>query len=553
MIPGRLALYLHTVRYLKPSQIWFQLLRRLHRPRRRSGGVFSLRPGVALLPALDQAPRRGGPWHFTFLNVTREFAEGKVDWRSAGQSKLWRYNLHYFDYLNDDSRSLQTCTALIDDWIADNPPGTPDAWEPFPVSLRIVNWIKFFLGSGRQEGTGQSRLRSLHDQALWLERNLELHILANHYFKNLVALTFAGAFFTGGDAERWLAKGLKGLREQLEQQILPDGMHFERSPMYHAMILADCLDLLNLGRSVPREFAPLSGQLDAVCTRMLEALFKTSHPDGAMALFNDAAFGIEASPRQLARYYRRLTGREVPLPAPPLWQLPDAGYYVMAPDPQARLIIDCGFVGPDYQPGHAHCDTLSFELSHRGRRIVVDSGCGAYPEGELRRYNRGNAGHNTLTLDAANQSEVWGAHRVARRARPLGASLERLEDGTLRFEGAHDGYRRLYGSPVHRRTVTWREGVIAIDDQVTGGGSHSVELRLHLNPELQAEAAGGAVRVLDGEKLLATVSLVRAGGVELTSGWYCPEFGLQLPCPLLVVRHPCVQLPFRCGWRIELA
>jgi len=554
LIPARLSLYLHTVRYLKPSQIWFQLLRRVCRLKRSPGSrPFGVRPGLELLPPLDRVAPCGGQWQFTFLNVTRDFDGQGVDWRSADQSKLWRYNLHYFDYLHDGSRSPETCSGLIDDWICANPPGTPDAWEPFTLSLRIVNWIKFFLRTDLAVGGKPRWLESLHTQVLWLERNLELHILANHYFKNLVALIFAGTYFTGSDAKRLLSKGLKRLDSQLEQQLLPDGLHFERSPMYHAMILNDCLDLLNLCRTQTQgAHAVLGARLPAVCRSMLDALLKMSHPDGEIALFNDAAFGIEASPQALARYYRRLTGLEATLPVALLWQLPEAGYYVMAPAPGSRLIIDCGAVGPDYQPGHAHCDTLSFELSHRGRRIVVDSGCGTYPEGAMRRYNRGNAGHNTLTVDAANQSEVWGAHRVAHRARPLGASLQLLDDGSLCFAGAHDGYRRLLGNPVHRRSVTWRGAEIAIDDEVAGAGTHHIELRLHLNPALQVEMVQGEVLVRDGELLLAGITRSGAGRVELDNGWYCPEFGRMLPCPLLLVRHPGAALPFHGGWRIEL-
>ena len=53
--------------------------------------------------------------------------------------------------------------------------------------------------------------------------------------------------------------------------------------------------------------------------------------------------------------------------------LPDTGYYGYRQGGDS-LIVDCGPVGPDYQPGHAHCDTLSYELHVGGVPIVVDSG-----------------------------------------------------------------------------------------------------------------------------------------------------------------------------------
>lgn len=87
---------------------------------------------------------------------------------------------------------------------------------------------------------------------------------------------------------------------------------------------------------------------------------------------------------------------------------PASGYFRLEPTPGDVLVVDCGPIGPDYQPGHAHCDTLSFELSLNGRRVIVDSGCSQYVDGEIRQYNRGSLGHNTLAIDGVNQSEVWG-------------------------------------------------------------------------------------------------------------------------------------------------
>ena len=117
------------------------------------------------------------------------------------------------------------------------------------------------------------------------------------------------------------------------------------------------------------------------------------------------------------------------------------------------LIVDCGPVGPDYQPGHAHCDTLSYELHVGGVPIVVDSGTFDYEPGQFRHYLRSTAAHNTVRIDGQEQSEIWGQFRVARRARPVEAHLSDWAGGRLVFSGEHDGYRRLPGKPRHRREI----------------------------------------------------------------------------------------------------
>ncbi|MBV5327336.1 MAG: hypothetical protein JZU65_06815, partial [Chlorobium sp.] len=225
----------------------FQFLRRFA-PRTiisQGTGRVKVRAGIRLQQPLWRKSA-GGDYDFTFLSVHRVFDPARFDWAASERDKLWRYNLHYFDYLHEEGRSWESKVFLIGDWVKSNPQGTTDAWEPFPVSLRIVNWIKFFLLA---EGVGKVEerwLQSLYLQALWLEKNIEYHLLANHYFKNGKALIFAGLFFSGADAECWLKKGLAIISKEIDEQILADGGHFERSPMYHAMILEDCLDLCNI-------------------------------------------------------------------------------------------------------------------------------------------------------------------------------------------------------------------------------------------------------------------------------------------------------------------
>lgn len=546
------SLYLQTIRHLRPRQISSRLIRKING---RVGGSsvpasIAFRSLSAAAPWLNKASL--GQGGFTFLNLKKEFPSGSIDWRSQEMPKLWRYNLHYFDYLLDAGRPLEERCRLIDDWIADNPVGAEDAWEPFPASLRIVNWIKSFLGEGRGLAT-PARLKSLYQQSLWLERNIEHHLLANHLFKNGKALVFAGVFFEGADPQRWLSTGARILQDQLFEQVLADGGHFERSPMYHSMILEDCLDLVNLcrGRKVPVARA-LAEQVEPVCRKMVLFLIGMTHPDGRTALFNDAAFGIEAHPAGLSDYFERLSGSAADFPAGRSWSFPDTGYYIMAPGEGDRLIVDCGPVGPDYQPGHSHCDTLSFELSLGGRRVLVDSGCCEYEDGDIRKYNRGNAGHNTVTVDGENQSEVWGAHRCARRAYPLYARLNERNDGALYFEGAHDGYKRLKGKPVHHRSIAWAGDTIDIEDRIEGRGVHEIESRLHIHPDLKVEAVGGGVRVSDQSQPLMTVSPAGQGRVEIESGWYCPEFNKRVSCPVITFKARNVSLPVKFGWKLGL-
>lgn len=512
-----------------------------------------------------------GPCRFRFLNEIHEVRTPQ-DWNHPGRDKLWLYNLHYFDDLtaeNTDERK-QWHRNLVDRWIKENPPGSGNGWESYPISLRIVNWIKWFLSAGKpfacpSTDTHDSAsvvsaplsitdfLHSLAVQARYLRQRLESHLLGNHLFANAKALVFAGLFFSGKEADSWLNKGLGILSREVSEQILTDGGHFERSPMYHGIIFEDCLDLLNILNTYSfAEPDDISTGLTQLTRKMAKFLRGMTHPDGRIALFNDAALGIAMPPEDLIDYHERLTGKKLSSPETTLWSFPDTGYYVMAPRTEDRLLVDCGPVGPDYQPGHSHCDTLSFELSLKGRRIIVDSGCFQYVDGPVRQYNRGNAGHNTITIDGRNQSEVWHAHRCARRARPLYADIEKRPDGSLVFEGAHDGYCRLPGRPVHHRRIHWSADTCRIDDTVTGSGRHDIETRIHIHPSLDVDIRDDGAMIRDDQNIMAVISPHKASRIEKRQGWYCPEFGIKKSCIVIAGTFDNVALPFQCGWQIKI-
>ena len=241
---------------------------------------------------------------FKFLNEEKFLSE--IGWDGAECGKLWRYNQHYFDDLNSfgaDQR-YDFHRQLMFDWIDKNKAGSGTGWEPYPTSLRIVNWIKWsFAGHTLPDEC----LQSLTIQTRWLSKNIEWHILGNHLFANAKALVFAGLFFDGEEPRRWLDTGLEILINEVSEQVLPDGGHFERSPMYHSIFLEDMLDIINLFEAFPN--VTISDQLKLfrkIASRMLTWLENMCHPDQEIAFFNDAAIGIAPTPKALRSYARRL-------------------------------------------------------------------------------------------------------------------------------------------------------------------------------------------------------------------------------------------------------
>jgi uncharacterized heparinase superfamily protein len=478
------ATIFHTVRHLRAVQIY----RRLYRPRpkvRQSHRAQTRQRTGNWADPITRPVRHIGRNRFRILNQERQIQT----WNDAGVPKLWLYNLHYLDHPTAD---------LIEQWIADNPVGTGNGWEPYPIAIRIVNWMKWALNGGN---LGPAALDSLHLQAEYLSQSLEHHLGANHLFADAVALTIAGLYFVGDQPQRWFRVGTRLLRRELQEQVLSDGGHYERSPMYHALLLESMLDVLNTARA----FAPVA---DSECcfwsekaSAMLTWLNNMAHPDGRISFFNDAAFEIAPEPSQLIEYASRLGVH------PAATRLGESGY-VRLVSGDAVVVFDAAPVGPDHQPGHAHADTLSFEMSHRGQRVLVNSGTSTYEKGCDRDWQRGTAAHNTVRIDGLDQSEVWSIFRVARRARPF----EIRTDGRTFVAAAHDGYRRMREPVVHRRCVQLSATAVTITDRIEGRGRHRIETFFHLHPEANPDIH------LDPKLSVSTEP----------SFWY-PEFNRSVP------------------------
>lgn len=223
----KIGIYWHTIRHLKASQIIARIHFRLARPRPRHVSSNSSRRSGEWTRSADHPISLVGLNRFTFLNRTYDLDE--IGWDNPAVDKLWRYNLHYFDDLAaKDAASRSTAhRTLIERWITENPPAGGSGWEPYPTSLRIVNWIKWLLAGNIPS---PNMLNGLAIQADWLTQRLEYHLLGNHLFVNAKALIFAGLFFEGADADRWLSLGLNLLHQEIDAQILADGGHFELSP-----------------------------------------------------------------------------------------------------------------------------------------------------------------------------------------------------------------------------------------------------------------------------------------------------------------------------------
>jgi len=475
--------------------------------------VDLLEPGGA--PFDPDALRAG---RFTFVGETRELGF-PPRWDEPSATHLWRYNLHYFEWLwaLEWEEARRACL----DWIGRHLIGRRRVgWEPYAISLRLQNWLAYFFLRHRDRtladaGLAEALWQSAARQARWLCRRIEKHIAGNHVLENAVALYLVGSCFDGAEPQAWEQAGLLLLAREIREQFLSDGLHYERSPSYHVRVLYALTLVLAVGPPDVRELVL------PVAALGLTALGHVVHPDGDVAQIGDSARRLQPRPAALAGFAHRVGVPRVGATGPGPFALPETGFYGFYGEGGDYLVVDAGPVGPDHQPGHSHADFGTFELSVDGRRLVVDTGVGSYHDARVRAYARATAAHNTLEIAGESQAEMWGAFRVGRRYTPRVLAWEPAPaSGRLVVE--HDGYAHVPGSPVHRRSLSWRLG-----EPVPGGGRGRLEIT--------DQVIGGA----GGSRAPAVVRMVFEPGLDLRrddTAWLVVERGLEVTLARLSCR-----------------
>lgn len=473
----KILLYYHTLKYLKFKQFLYRLFYRLYQPK-----ISRTVPPCALNKRYNQGSFLFKQNQYFVGENTACFINHAVNiesrhiWNDKTQQKLWLYNLHYFDALNArDIKQRDIAYALLQRWVKENPiEKKGNAWEPYPISLRIVNIIKYALTGNRLDDKIRN---SLYIQVRFLNKICEYHLLGNHLFENFKALCFAGLYFQGKESEKWFNKGLKGLKEQVSEQILKDGGHFELSPMYHCIILEGMLDLKNIFTVYDK--ASLFCW-DHEIQNMLNWLQLMMRNPSSISYFNDAADGIAARPSDIFNYAKSL-GYVASIPKNGVSKLSSSGYYILQ-NQYAKVIVDIAKVGPEYLPGHAHADTLSFELMVGEQPVFANLGTSCYGVSERRSFERSTRAHNTVCVNSKDSSQVWASFRVAKRAKPKLIVLEEKEK-LISIKSSHDGYRRLHRKLLHTRQFHMEGKSLLIIDEL-GANCHA-QGYLHLHPDCQ--------------------------------------------------------------------
>lgn len=455
----KLLRYISTLIHLKPEQIFFQALEHIHTHKFK---LYESPSQTYILQVTRPIPKHKSyqDGHFCFLNISSKFN----GWDDDTYGPLWTYNLNYMDWIQQLDISPDECALWIDRFIQDSA-NNKIGFAPYPTSLRCINWIKFF--SNNPDYATQNRLDHLYSQLVLLSISTERNIGGNHLLENASAMIIGASFFKD---KRMANSGKRLMKREIKRQILPDGAHFEQSPMYHCVILERILDCINytISDSAGLLFRDeIHDYLINSAKAMIGHLKNIVWDDGTIPLTNDSALGIAPDSTHLLDYAHRLGIDSEAI------SMKECGYRRLRTD-RMNMLADVGNITATFQPGHSHADTFSYELRIDGKPFIVDTGISTYQKDERRQYERGTEAHNTVVLDGRDSSEVWSGFRVGRRAQ---VTIKTDTDSII--EACHNGFGRNH---IHHRIFRAVQDCIEIQDIVTGAGG-TVSL-IHFAPDV---------------------------------------------------------------------
>ena len=471
----------------------------------------------------------------TFLNREIDFGS-KIEWNKKELNrgtKLWKLNLHYHDFLFDialksstssDKKYLNYLIKTINEWIEENPIGTKgyggDNWNSYCLSLRIVSWIKIYL---LLEDVFPNDFKKRFIESLWIQGaflydNLELDILGNHLIKNYKALHYLANFF---NTEKYKKRAEKLYQNHIAKQFTASGMHEELSPMYSAIILEDLIEVYLITNN---------RHLETLIHKQYQCLNYLIGTDNKFSYFNDSINknGIEFV--QLKDLYNKVFLAKNTIKKECYFNFDG---YLGFENSKEKLIFDAGDVVKGNQPGHGHCDALSFEYFRGKEKLFTNSGLYEYNSGERRVYSRSTKAHNTLCFNNLEQSEIWSSFRMARGAK-VNFELQELTTDTLEVTGSVEGFD-FEQTIRHKRIFIKKENFLQTTDTLETDTKEDSEIFFHLMPSFHFKKYKNQLFIFREKEKIATVSI--NAEYELRTTPLYPEFGKELTKSSLCIKH----------------
>lgn len=452
--------------------------------------------------------KTGNTWQkgIFYLNQRRSTKKGadiKVPWElSRGHHLLWLGEAYL---ITKDEKYSKEVVDEIEDWLNENPFMHSVNWTcTMDVAIRAVNWmyaVGMVMESPIVNDSFIAKLyQSLYQHSWFIFNNLEQTIpySNNHLFSDIAGLVYLSLFFNSTKkGKKWHQYAVSALYKEIRCQVLPSGVHYERSVSYHRlmteMVMASLTVLKRNGVNIPADIEYRAGSM----LSYIQSYTKPNHlsplvednDDGRFLPFVRRDFrqhdylldsstaemlflnnGNEAIPYELENG-SRLYG--------------DAGHAVLRKG-EAYLFVTNGEQS-SYESSrqtvgtHTHNDKLSFDLVLGEDDVIVDPGAYIYtPDPVKSNEFRSTIKHNTVVVDNEEQNGITPNNVFLATKNSRSTRFRMLSDSCVDGE-----YITFKGSLTHSRKFEINNSSLLITDFLhKTGGKHQAVFSFHLAEQI---------------------------------------------------------------------
>lgn len=511
-------------------------------------------------------------------NSADEILQGSVMGQKLGQPLQWDLNplgalewahfLHRHHFLRElvaacaetgDQRYAEALANIISRWIGLHPVplgsngGAGPAWETLSVAWRLREWI-WVAGIAWLSPAFPIETKNLMFRSIWEHARCLMDHQGhpnNWLIVESSALALVGLCFPQfRESASWQRTGVERLQNEIGHQFFADGVHFEISPLYHAICVHAVLDVRQAADMRGEALPEIVRELPEKGAAYLAALCR---PNFTWPSINDAG-GSDADYTALMNTIGRVfsrpdlawigsRGRTGSPPATGLQIFPEAGIAVMrssyASDAN-HLVFRAGPPGAS----HIHRDILSLDVTALGVPRLSDPGITSYAPGVMSEYYRSSQAHNTILLNGkgTDLSRMTHAEGIAPSRTGLHwASGKDLDVVTGVCRGPWHGTEAAW--TVHRTVVFVKPDYWLVRDTVLGEGDIEVTTCWQFAPGLVdvdidtyraacLDARGPRFEIVPAYGFPQVVLEIHTGSLRPPRGWVSLH-GTDFPAPHL--------------------
>lgn len=482
-----------------------------------------------------------------------EFLENKFEKNSSFDKEVFQ-SAHRFHWgvewlaAGINEKAVEFIYQTIDIWISKNCTASDDeeAWQPYTVSERIVNWITIWCSASQSLALDDRRKiefgQALIKQVLFLIDKLEYPasgIRNNHILNNGRAVYIAGRFLND---QRLSILGEKIIKSHIDEMVGPEGFLNESSSHYQFLLTRSMLECLKVARHTKDDstvfmLEPVVRKMLEACTRLIPAGINTFEdlprigdvsPD---IPFDWVSFQqcIESDQIKESHGWGTIWGEVEPVVNISASDLQNERAGWIRCDKSNWSLIAFGHPETkEYPVGHGHNDFGGFCLYDSGSPIFIDIGRFDYSATS----SNGITGcepsaHNVITLNG--ESVIPEGRGIFKAFSGHFRQLSQLDslkikEGILKWHSR--GFSRIVPKTLWKRSISINENSITIDDVIETSSKKRLQVDgfLCLSPGIKCQWEKDRLSlVFDNRSYLVTNPQQSPLEIEPTD--FFPEYG----------------------------